>query len=129
MAAWLVCEDPYGLVRLDSIVSVTAIPLNDRAIPIRRWEELHPDLRIREARRVRIMVAGESGPQMCALTCPGLSVRHAIGQLVALIENPPGADDKRRLYVYGHRRSWGGNADIWRVAEKLPDPDYPPVRP
>ncbi|MEV0144680.1 MULTISPECIES: hypothetical protein [unclassified Nonomuraea] len=127
MAAWLVCEDPYGLVRLDSVVSVTAIPLNDRGDP--RWDEMYPDRQIREARRVRIMVAGPGGTQACALTCPGPSVQHAISQLVASVENPPGAGEKRSLYVHGHRRSWGGNAQIWRIAEQLPDPDWPAVRP
>lgn len=123
---WLVVEDPYGLIRLDSITSVLAVPINDKADP--RWDELFPDRRIREARRVRIMVAGEGGPQACALTCPGPSVQAAISQLVALVDARPGGDDRRRLYVYGHRRSWGGNAEIWRVTDNLPDPDWPAVR-
>lgn len=125
MTAWLVAEDPYGLIRLDRIVSVSAVPLNDRGDS--RWDERHPDRQMREARRVHVMVASPGGVAR-VLTCPGVSVQEAIAQLVALIENPPGADEKRILYVCGHRRSWGGNAQIWRVSDALPDPDWPAVR-
>jgi hypothetical protein len=126
MVAWLVAEDPYGLVRLDSITSVTAIPMNDRNVL--DWDKRHPGSRMTEASRVRIMVASQGGQQACAVTCPGRSVQSAIDQLTALIEDPPRAGERLRLYVYGPRRSWSGNAQIWRIAEKLPDPDWPAVR-
>ncbi|GAA3160719.1 hypothetical protein [Nonomuraea roseoviolacea] len=116
-------ETGHGLRRLDSIVSVSAILLDDRGDP--RWEEMYPDRQIREARRVRIMVAGPGGSGVRVdVSWPVRAARD-----VSFVENPPGAGEKRSLYVHGHRRSWGGNAQIWRIAEQLPDPDWPAVRP
>ncbi|MER7505609.1 hypothetical protein AB0L05_40605 [Nonomuraea pusilla] len=118
-------EEPQQLVRLDSIVSVAAVPLNDRDLP--DWDKIPPRPRLFKARRARIMVGTQTGALVCALTCPGSSAQAAVSQLISLIASPPTPGHGRPAYVHGPRRSWPGDYRIWRVESDLPDPDLPPI--
>lgn len=120
MAAWLVTEDPQTLIRLDSIVSLAAVPVNDTNDP--KWANKHPGSRIVEARQAQIMVGTLAGQMVCALTCPGAEAQAVRDQLMTVIVEQSGKS--KTVYVYGPQREWPRDAFVWSVGDEIPEPDF-----
>jgi hypothetical protein len=124
MAAWLVTEDPQQLVRVDSITTVAAVPVNDRGDPA--WHEVHPAKRFSRSNHAKIMVGTSGGDRMCALTCPSHAAAEILAELMAVLGEL--ASTGRPGFVHGPRGgSWPWRpTQVWQVASEIPEPDVSP---
>lgn len=121
MTAWLVAEGGQQLVRADRIVSVAAVPVQDRW---RDWGDYHPEKRLVNADDVQIMAGTRTGADLdadhvCVLVCPGRSAQDAVAELLVMLDAASASN--RVQYVHGPWPSWRGRPDpIWRVADTPP---------
>jgi hypothetical protein len=124
MTAWLVAEDGFRLVRIDSVVSVTLAFDNDRDDPTR----YHPTKLLDRARTARLMVGAQgSDVLMCALTCPGRDAPEALKQLMAVLSTMGRKQaDSSDVYVHAMYVNWPSRVPdrLWKVTSEIPDPEW-----
>jgi hypothetical protein len=137
MTVWLVAEDRVQIVRADSVITFTAVPVKPTGI-----EHADPLARMPSYDRIRILAAtasarnADTSPWTALITFKAngkgaVKVLTELAETIAVAEeqlaqSPPGR--KKVLYVHGPlpRLDYDPlHTQVWYIAEELPVKDWP----
>jgi hypothetical protein len=136
MTVWLVAEDRVQIVRADSVITFTAVPVKPTGI-----EHADPLARMPSYDRIRIVAAtasarnADASPWTALITfkANGKGAVKVLAELAETIAEAEWqltrrADGRRVLYIHGPlpRLDYDPlKTQVWHIAEELPVKDWP----